>query len=128
MIKVSRWVTLLAVGLALACATAENDRPPLVVPVRVDNDLTNRGDVTVRMIASTGASALLGGAPPGGTRTFEYRERLLSGRYHLRASTGDGRTIQSRPFTLFPGAAVLWELQHNVVQVVTAEAVYDPGL
>lgn len=121
-------ILLVSTGLAVACAKSDDagTQPSFIVPVHVENDLTNRADVSIRMLASTGASALIGGAPPGGARTFDYRERNLSGTFRLRASTGDGRTIESRPFTLFPGAAVLWELQRNVVQVVLAETLYDP--
>jgi len=120
---------LLAVGAGLACGQRDTGgpEPNLVVPVQVENDLTQRSDVSIRLIGSTGYTALLGGAPPGASRLFEYRERLLSGTYRLRASTGDGRIINSRPFTLFPGSGVLWEIERNVVQVVSAELLYDPG-
>lgn len=95
------------------------------VPVQVDNDLTTRSDVTVRMHSSTGASRVLGGAPPGGERLFEYRDQVLSGFYRLSARTSDGRTIESRTFTLFPGAGVVWRLQRNDLQVVNAEVMEE---
>ena len=127
----TKWslVLLLAIGVGPSCGQrdAGDPEPNLVVPVQVENDLTQRSDVSVRLIGSTGYTALLGGAPPGGSRLFEYRERLLSGTYRLRASTGDGRIVESRPFTLFPGSGVLWELERNVLQVVSAEILYDPG-
>ena len=124
--KSTRWTALLAL-LALACSASRATYPPqgdlYRIAVHVENDLTARSDVTVRMVASTGASSLLGGVPPGQERSFEYRERLLTGSYALTASTGDGRLLRSRAFTLFPGAAVLWSIQLNDLRVVEGSGV-----
>lgn len=123
------WTILLLALLFSACASSgagAGSGGPLV-PVQVENDLTNRGDVTIRVVASTGASSLLGGLAPGRARIFQYRAEVISGNYRLTARTGDGREIESRLFTLFPGAGVTWQLQRNVLQVVNAEIITDPG-
>ncbi|NIQ54350.1 MAG: hypothetical protein GWN71_13535 [Gammaproteobacteria bacterium] len=126
---IPRWILALALLVLPACAsTGEgSDEGTLHVPIQVENDLTARGDVTIRIVASNGASAFLGGAAPGSARIFDYREGMFSGNYRLTARTGDGRVIRSRPFTLFPGAGVIWQLQRNVLQVVDAEVVTGLG-
>ena len=124
------YTLLLVLALApLACAKSPSSEElaRTYIPVLVDNDLTSRSDVTVRMVAANGASSLLGGASPGRTRQFRYTDRMFSGSYHLTAETGDGRVIESRPFTLFPGAAVIWTLRRNTLRVASAETLQDPG-
>ncbi|MEJ2503640.1 MAG: hypothetical protein P8177_10085 [Gemmatimonadota bacterium] len=126
--------TLPILGLILALSTPACGKEPssqelagTYIPVLVENDLTNRSDVTVRMVAANGASSLLGGASPGRTRQLRYTDRMFSGNYRLTAETGDGRVIESRPFTLFRGAAVIWSLQRNVLRVTSVDALEDPG-
>ena len=131
MTKQTLYLTILAIALLLAsaCTTTKtsSEMARQLVPVIVDNDLVNRSDVTVRMMASDGSSSLLGGASPGSTGEYTFSDRVFAGQYHLEAETGDGRTIRSRDFTLFPGAAVLWELNRNDLQVVSAATIEDPG-
>ena len=62
------------------------------VPVHVENDLTNRSDVTVRMVSRSGARWLLGGAAPGADASFEFRTQGLTGSYALTAMTARGGT------------------------------------
>ena len=122
--RIRRFWALPLVLLLVGCAswTGGGGGSGQRVPVQVDNDLTTRSDVTLRMHSSTGASRVLGGAPPGGERLFEYRDQVLSGLYRLSARTSDGRMIESRTFTLFPGAGVVWRLQRNDLQVINAGA------
>jgi hypothetical protein len=87
------------------------------ISVWVENDLTIRADVTIRMVASTGPSRLLGGVSPGREVELQYRARSFSGTYALTATTASGDEIRSRFFTLFSGAAVFWELQRNELRV-----------
>lgn len=124
------YALLLVLALApLACAKSPSsgELARTYIPILVDNDLTSRSDVTIRMVAASGASSLLGGASPGRTRQFRFTDPMFSGSYHLTAETGDGRVIDSRPFTLFPGAAVIWSLQRNTLRVASAETLEDPG-
>lgn len=118
---IQRCFVVLWAVFALGCASsspAEEADPGHAVSIRVENDLTPPSDVTVWLRTGAGASVLLGGAPPGGRRAFEFRERLLSGNFQLIATTGDGRTIRSRQFTLFPGSAVRWRMQRNMLEVL----------
>ena len=112
------WLTL----PLLACSGSQTATwPPspeegYEIPVTVDNDLTDRSDVLVRMVGGDGSS-LLGGIPPGQERSFSYRTGMLAGSFTLTATTGDGRTLRSRSFTLFPGAFVSWGIQLNDLRV-----------
>lgn len=120
---------LLLVATALTgCASAgeRESGSAHVIPVRIENDLTNRSDASIHMIAVRGASTLLGGVRPGGSSLLEYREQNPSGLYYLRARTGDGRVIESRQFTLFPDAGVVWYLKRNDLRVVAADLIFDP--
>ena len=120
---------LLLLMAPLACSTrTSREVAEHYVPVLIENDLISRSDVTIRMIAANGASTVLGGTAPGRSGRFSFNDPMFSGSYRLTAETGDGRTIESRRFTLFPGAAVLWRLQRNDLQVSTTDALSDPGL
>ncbi|NIQ53421.1 MAG: hypothetical protein GWN71_08295 [Gammaproteobacteria bacterium] len=84
----------------------------------MENDLTDRSDVLVRIVAGGGVPSTLGGVSPGGRETFRFHEPLVAGNYVLTASAGDGRVLRSRPFTLFPGAMVVWRLQHDELRIL----------
>lgn len=117
---IPRCFVLLWAVFALGCASSPSKEAAEghAVSIRVENDLTPPSDVTIWLRTGSGTSVVLGGAPPGGTRAFEFRERLLSGSFQLVATTGDGRTVRSRQFTLFPGSAVRWRMQRNMVEVL----------
>lgn len=117
---IQRSFVLLWAVFALGCASSPSEEAAEghTVSIRVENDLTARSDVTIWLRTGNGTSVLLGGAPPGGKRAFEFRERLLSGSFQLVATTGDGRTIRSRQFTLFPGSSVRWRMQRNILEVL----------
>lgn len=119
--KISALPLLLSATLVAACATAAQSGTETSVPVRVRNDLTHPGDVTVRMVLGDGSHVLLGGVPPGTTRRLSFPSSAFSGNYHLLAVTGDGRTVTSRSFTLFRTAGVVWQLQRNELLVVQAD-------
>jgi hypothetical protein len=120
--RIPRLLVLMVVAGPIGCAAFRPGprEAEHVVPVRIENDLVSRADVTVRIVASDGASRLLGGAPPGRDVDLEYRERRFSSSYVLTATTGAGVVIESRSFTLFPDATVVWSLQRNHVVVGTA--------
>lgn len=113
---------LLPSAAALACGPPTAQWPPSPegyrISVVVYNDLTERGDILVRMTPAGGAPSLLGGAAPGEEKTFEYRTPNLGGAFTLTARTGDGRLYGSRTFTLFPDAIVTWRLRRNELTVV----------
>jgi hypothetical protein len=115
-------LALLPTAAALACGPPTAQWPPAPegyrISVVVDNDLTEPGDVLVRMMPAGGAPTLLGGAAPGEEKTFEYRTPTLGGTFTLTARTGDGRLYSSRAFTLFPDAVVMWRLRRNELRVV----------
>lgn len=117
---IQRCFVLLWAVVALGCATSPSEKAAQghAVSIRVENDLIPPSDVTIWLRTGDGASVLLGGAPPGRRRAFEFRERLLSGNFQFIATTGDGRTIRSRQFTLFPGSAVRWRMQRNMLEVL----------
>lgn len=121
------WLALLPCLLLVACSTpgprGYGEMSVQIVPVQIENDLRTRSDVTIRMVSSDGSVSLLGSVSPGRDRTLEFRERVLAGPYRLTATTGDGSMLESRRFTLFEGAAVIWQLQFNDLQVVTAESI-----
>lgn len=110
-----------------ACGGARTGSPfegdAAAVQVTVENDLTDRSDVLVRIVPGSGVPSTLGGVSPGRSGTFQFREPLTAGRYILTASTGDGRVLRSRPFTLFPSATVVWRLQHDELRVLSATEV-----
>lgn len=112
-----------ACGSTRASSPFEGDTS--TVRVRVENDLTDRTDVLVRIVPGSGVPSTLGGVPPGERQTFQFREPLIAGRYTLSASTGDGRVLRSRPFTLFPEAIVVWRLQHDELLVLSGSE--DPA-
>ena len=118
--SIQRYLVVFCAVFAIGCASSPSEEAAQdhAVSIRVENDLTPRSDVTIRLRTGAGASVLLGGAPPGGRRAFEFRERLLSGSFQLIATTGDGRTIRSRQFTLFPGSAVRWRMRRNILEVL----------
>ena len=124
------WQACLVAVLAVSCARPRATWPPdsdaTEITVSVQNDLTSRSDVIVRMLSS-GGSTLLGGVSPGERERFGYSPRFLAGSHALTASTGDGRTIRSRSFRLFPGAVVTWRLRVNDLQVTGRSASGGPG-
>lgn len=113
-----------ALLLLAGCASggAEGSGPgappaePVTIKVTVNNNLTPRTQVTVRL-QSGGVTRILGGASPGRERTFDVEGPTLSGT-HLLTATGDaGVTIVSQPFSLFANSWITWRLQGNVLQV-----------
>lgn len=115
------------VAASMACGGIRSGWPPegdaSTIRVTVENDLTERSDILVRIMSGSGVPATLGGVSPGQRRTFEFREPLIAGSYTLTASAGDGRELRSRPFTLFPEATVVWRLQHDELRVLSGSEI-----
>jgi hypothetical protein len=120
MMTTTRWVVVATTVFTLGCAAFRSSPGDVehAVLVQVENDLTRRADVTVRMVDNTGAARVLGGVPPGREGVFGYSQRRFSGTYVLTATTGSGRVIVSRTFTLFPQATVVWQIQRNQLRVL----------
>ena len=115
------WTALLIAPLLLlaACATSgAGGGEGNTVAIEVRNDIRPLSAVTVRVGSTNGVRQILGTVPPGGTRTLSFNEQALSGQYRLTAETTDGRTIESRPFTLVVAATVRWSLFSNTVSVI----------
>ena len=87
------------------------------VTVEVQNDLTSRRPVDVRIVSSAGERVLLGSVQLGRTRAFEYRSSSFSGTFSLIAQAPGGATIESQPFSLFAGYTVSWRLSTNLTRL-----------
>lgn len=85
--------------------------------VTVENDLTPRTPVQVRLEALDGGGRFLGSVSPGRTRTFEFEDTGYAGAYRLVGETGGGRRLQSRSFQLVPAAWVQWTLTPNSISM-----------
>lgn len=116
------WLSsLLAPLLLAACASGGGSRQVLsqTAEVTVENDLRPAREVTVRLSSTSGTRRILGSVPPGGTRSLTVDEPGFSGQYRLIAQGADGDEVQSRQFTLFPGAQVRWTLFSNTLSVTS---------
>jgi hypothetical protein len=83
----------------------------------VNNNLTPRSVVTVRVEAVSGARVTLGSVPPGGIRQLRLKETVFTTAFQLVAVEADGRAVTSQTFQLFPRALVTWSLRNNVLEV-----------
>ncbi len=110
---------LVAALLVAACATSGGRREPrpTLVRVIVQNNLRPAGEVTIRLISSTGERRVLGSVPPGSDRTLEFEDATFTGTFQLVARLADGNQVESRSFTLFPAARVEWVLFNNTLNV-----------
>ncbi|MEJ2216249.1 MAG: hypothetical protein P8099_06500 [Gemmatimonadota bacterium] len=120
---VTRTLGPVALLLLAACATgrkAGNRHPGQdIVLVEVHNDLTPPADLTVRMISGNGITTVLGGVGPNRIVVLQFRDPGLTGEYRLRADGSGNRSVESRDFTLFQNALVVWSLQDNTITVST---------
>lgn len=116
----------LLAALVAACATGggspsdAEEGPESVVRFTVVNDIVPRTPATVRLVSEDGAVAFLGSVGPDREETFEFERFNVSGRYALRAETGQGGELRSNPFSLFPDAWISWELTSPTVGVGSA--------
>ena len=118
----SRASTVAAAG---PCATgrsggAEGDGSPMTeeVVIRVENDLTNPGAVTVFAVsAATGARVPLGTVSTG-TGEVRFRSGAITGGYVLEAQrAGGGASLRSQRITLTGGETLTWNLRTNAILV-----------
>lgn len=121
---VSAVVTLSIAALG-ACATGrgggEGDGTPMreEVSVRVENDLTTPGPVTVFAVAAaTGARVPLGTVPASSTGEVRFRSGAITGGYVLEAQrAGGGASLRSQRITLTGGESLTWNLRTNAILV-----------
>jgi hypothetical protein len=108
-----------AAFLLLAACAAGSRRTDATgdVMVSVQNDLLPQSDLTVHIVSEGGLRRLLGGVPPGSTRTLQFHEVSYGGQFRLVARRSDGSEINSVRFSLFPGAGVTWTMRNNILQV-----------
>lgn len=120
---VTRSLGPVALLFLAACATGRTadlrQRVADTVLVEVHNDLTPPADLTVRMISGNGIVTVLGGVGPNRIVLLQFRDAGLSGTYRLRADASGDRSVESREFTLFQNALVVWSLQDNTITVST---------
>jgi hypothetical protein len=119
------WALPVALPLLLGCAAgsaASGPRAPSpadarTIIVQVNNNLTPRSVVTVRVEAVSGARVTLGSVPPGGIRQLRLKETVFTTAFQLVALRADGSTVTSRAFQLSPRALVIWSLRTNALEV-----------
>lgn len=120
---ITRSLGPVALLLLAACATGRKagDRHPGqdIVLVEVHNDLVPPADLTVRMISGNGIVTVLGGVGPNRIVVLQFRDPGLAGTYQLRADGSGDRSVESREFTLYHRAYVVWSLQDNTITVST---------
>lgn len=111
-------------GLAAACGGPKAERPEAgpgepreELRVTVENDLTPRTPVEVRLVSLDGGSRFMGSVSPGRTRTFELEDTGYAGAYRLEGETGSGRRLTSRSFQLVPAAWIRWRLTANSISM-----------
>ena len=89
----------------------------VVIPITVNNNLSPRTNVTVRLI-SGGVTRILGGVGGDRERTFQVDTPALTGEHRLSATGTDlNRDLLSQPFTLFANSSVRWTLVSNSLLV-----------
>jgi len=89
----------------------------IVTPIFVNNNLSPRASVTVRLI-SDGVTRILGGVGGGAERTFDVGSPGLTGQHRLSATgTGLDQEVLSQPFTLSANSTVGWTLVGNSLLV-----------
>ena len=117
----SALASLLLVMVSLpACATgarASGEANDIAITVRVNNNLTVPGEVSVFIVNELGSSRLLGSVPAGGSRSFDYTPSASSGRYHLRARGTAGGELESNVFTATAQETAVWALNSNIVRI-----------
>jgi hypothetical protein len=109
---------LLPVALSFGCAAGSRPAAalpddPNTIPVTVENNLTPRTAVTVRITSASATRVVLGIVSPGRSRTLQFEESFFESGYQLIAETTEGQTITSRVFQLYPS----WTLTHNTVAI-----------
>jgi hypothetical protein len=109
---------VVATGIPSACGGPKTERPEPgpereALRVTVENDLTPRTPVEIRLVSVDGGERFLGSVSPGRTRTFEFEDTGYAGQYQLTGETGGGRHVASRPFQLVAAAWILWRLTAN---------------
>jgi len=88
-----------------------------VIPISVNNNLSPRTSVTVRLI-NDGVIRILGGVGGGAERTFDVGSPGLTGQHRLSATgTGLDQEVLSQPFTLSANSTVGWTLAGNSLLV-----------
>lgn len=109
----------LALPLLVGCATprAGGGRETDLVRVVIRNDLIPPASVTVRLLGPGGQSLGIVSVSPGSSASRWMRTDSFGGMFRLQAEMTRSSEVRSTPFSLFPGAEVVWELRSNLVRV-----------
>lgn len=106
------WLLFAACAAGVGAGETSGEEAFLVV----ENNLLPQRPVTIRAVASTGASKLLGVISPGSTRTLRYREQTFRGSYFFVAEIDGEGTIVSTSRTLDAGTRLAWSLRNNTLR------------
>ena len=87
------------------------------IEIRVENDFSPPGPVTIWILTVRGGRRNLGSVPADRNRRFRFADYGLPREYVLMAVLEDRREILSRRFQLFDGAIVRWWIRNNDVRV-----------
>jgi anti-sigma-K factor RskA len=110
--------------LATGCASApehvgEFDAPVYIsaepMTIEVLHNMAIATSLTVYLIAPGSAPRRLGRVTPGETARLELRQVTASIEYSIYVEAPDGRSAQSRPFTLDNTSGVRWDIAANTI-------------
>jgi hypothetical protein len=85
------------------------------VAIQVEHNAQGASALAIHIVDQSGIRHRLGVVTPGQVETFGLGGIILSGRYTLLAEAADGRTLQSRPFSLVRRDGVSWDVHGNRV-------------
>jgi hypothetical protein len=85
------------------------------VLIQVEHNAQSASALAIHIVDHSGIRHRLGVVAPGQVETFGLGGIILAGRYTLLAEAADGRTLQSRPFSLVRRDGVRWDVHVNRV-------------
>jgi hypothetical protein len=85
------------------------------VLIQVEHNSQAASALAIHIVDHSGIRHRLGVVAPGQVETFGLGGIILAGRYTLLAEAADGRTLQSRPFSLVREEGVSWDVRVNRV-------------
>jgi hypothetical protein len=102
-------------GCASAPASELAQEPDGDIAIQVEHNAQATSALAIHIVDQSGVRRRLGVVAPGQMETFGLGGIILSGRYTLLAESADGRTLQSRPFSLVRRDGVSWDVKDNRV-------------
>ncbi len=119
--SVASSVALLLVTAACAAGRAgpelSDQNAGDAIEIRVENNFSPPGPVTIWILAARGGRRNLGSVSADRNRHFRFTGTGLPREYVLMAVLEDRREVLSRRFQLFEGARVRWWIRTNDVRV-----------